>query len=130
MARKNVHSRYLGELETAVLEWLWDHGAATAKDVHGGMGRDISLNTVQSTLERLAKKQIARREKVSHAFVYAAAVTRGELMAHLIENAVDELAVGHPEAMLSAFVDLTERTDEAALDRLERLIAQRKAQRD
>ncbi|MDF1555379.1 MAG: BlaI/MecI/CopY family transcriptional regulator [Deferrisomatales bacterium] len=127
---KTVHRNNLGELETVVMEALWEAGPSSAKAVHRDLGRDISLNTVQSTLERLSRKGLAQREKVSHAYVYSSAVTRRELMADLISGLVDGLSGGNPEAMLSAFVDLTERTDDATLDQLEQLIAQRRAKRD
>ena len=54
----------LGELETSVLEYLWDHAEVDVKDVHRdiGAGRGITVSTIQSTLERLHRKGLARRE--------------------------------------------------------------------
>ena len=73
---------YLGSLELAVLEELWAQSGQDAKAVHRRIGkrRGISLNTVQSTLERLFRKGFLKREKVSHAFLYMPAVKREELM--------------------------------------------------
>ncbi len=124
----SVRRPYLGELEIAVLEHLWTFGAADAKAVHRlvGTSRNISLNTVQSTMERLFKKELLNREKVSHAYLYAPAVTRESLMAEMIDNVVGKLSGGSSEAMLSAFVDLAERVDARSLDRLERLIEERR----
>lgn len=121
---------YLGVLELAVLETLWGHGGRDAKSVHGeiGMRRGITLNTVQSTLERLSRKGLLRREKVSHAYLYTPALQRKELMERLIGDVVETLSGGHPEPMLAAFVDLAARVDEENLARLERLLAERRAQ--
>ena len=121
---------YLGVLELAVLEALWGHGGRDAKSVHAEIGirRGISLNTVQSTLERLFRKGLLRREKVSHAYLYTAAVERKELMERLIGDVVETLSDGRPEPMLAAFVDLAARVDEENLTRLERLLAERRAQ--
>lgn len=121
---------YLGALELAVLEALWGHGGRDAKSVHGeiGMRRGISLNTVQSTLERLFRKGLLRREKVSHAYLYTPALQRKELMERLIGDVVETLSGGRPEPMLAAFVDLAARVDEENLARLERLLAERRAQ--
>ena len=54
----------LGDLELAVLEVLWQTDRADAKAVHSALGsaRGIGLNTVQSTLERLFRKQLLARE--------------------------------------------------------------------
>jgi len=120
----------LGDLEIAVLEEIWRCGAADAKTVHARVGRarEISLNTVQSTLERLFRKALLQREKISHAYEYSAAVSRQELIGQLVESTVRRVAGAQPDAVLSAFVDLAARADEAQLSRLERLIARRRAE--
>jgi predicted transcriptional regulator len=122
---------YLGALELAVLEALWLQGALDAKTTHRSVGerRGISLNTVQSTLERLFRKGLLVRRKVSHAFLYTPAVQREELMGQLIGEVVETLSAGRPEPMLAAFVDLAAKVDEENLARLERLIAKRRAER-
>lgn len=121
----------LGDLERAVLAFLWQHGSADVKAVHRAIGarRDITLNTVQSTLERLYRKELLSREKVSHAFVYSTAVTRKQLSATLVEDAVRSVLGSDPEPMLSAFVDLTARSGDDALARLEELVAERRSAR-
>ncbi|MHB1400256.1 MAG: BlaI/MecI/CopY family transcriptional regulator [Trichloromonadaceae bacterium] len=126
-----VRRPYLGDLEIAVMEQLWSAGPADAKAVHRALGvsRGISANTVQSTMERLFKKELLRREKISHAYVYSSAANREELMAQMIDNVVDKLAGGDSEAMLAAFVDLAERVNEDSLARLEELIAVRRQKR-
>ncbi|MGC1954381.1 MAG: BlaI/MecI/CopY family transcriptional regulator [Gammaproteobacteria bacterium] len=121
---------YLGELELAVLEQLWSQGALDVKAVHRIIGtrRGVGLNTIQSTLERLFRKQLLQREKVSHAYVYTPAVQREVLMARLIEDVVETFSSGRSEPMLTAFVDLAMRVDEDNLTRLEQLIAKRRTQ--
>ena len=121
---------YLGELELAILEELWRQGPLDAKATHRIVGtrRGISLNTVQSTLERLFRKQLLGRNKVSHAYVYAPAIQREELMERLIEEVVETFSNGRSESMLMAFVDLAAKDEDENLSRLERLIAERRAQ--
>jgi predicted transcriptional regulator len=121
---------YLGALEIAVLDALWRAGGRDAKSVHREVGvrRGISLNTVQSTLERLFRKGLLAREKVSHAFLYTPALERRELMVRLIGDLVETLSAGRSEPMLAAFVDLAARVDEDNLARLEHLLAERRAQ--
>ena len=121
---------YLGALELTVLEELWCHDQLDAKAVHRIIGtrRGVGLNTIQSTLERLFRKQLLQREKVSHAYLYTPAVQREVLMARLIEDVVETFSSGRSEPMLTAFVDLAARVDEDNLTRLEQLIAKRRTQ--
>jgi len=118
----------LGELETAALEHIWAAGPSDVKAVHRAVGapRRITLNTVQSAMERLFRKGLLAREKVSHAYVYSPRHTREELGARMVEEVVSRLLKGEAIPVLEAFVDLAARTDEANLDRLERLIAERR----
>lgn len=90
---------YLGELELAVLDTLWTEGPLDAKAAHRRVGarRGIGLNAVQSTLERLFRKQLLVRAKVSHAYVYTPAVRREELMGRLIEDVVETWSDGRAE---------------------------------
>jgi predicted transcriptional regulator len=115
----------LGELETAVLEKIWADGPSDVKRIHAAVGkqRRITLNTIQSTMERLWRKGLLSREKVSHAFVYSARHTRAELCARMVEQVVGDVLHGEPATLLSAFVDLAARADDGNLDRLEALIA-------
>jgi len=120
----------IGPLEAAVLRHLWQHGDASVKAVHRALGapRGISLNTVQSAMDRLHRKQLLDREKVSHAFVYSPAVGRAELGTRIIEQAVEQLA-GEPSALLSALVDYADREGDEVLAELEALVAERRKQR-
>lgn len=118
----------LGDLETAVLEHLWAAGPSDVKAVHRSIGapRHITLNTVQSAMERLFRKGLLAREKVSHAYVYSPRHSREELGARVVQDVVARLLRGEAAPVLEAFVDLAARTDEGNLDRLELLIAQRR----
>ncbi len=121
----------LGELEVAVLEDLWGVGADHAKAVHKRLGgkRGISLNTIQSTLERLYRKGLLHRTKEGHAYIYQPALEREQLLARLIEGATAPVAGRAAEdSLLTAFVDFAAEHDEAGLDRLEALIARKRAE--
>ena len=119
----------LGELEIAVLEEIWAGGPADVKQVHARLvrGRSIVHNTVQSTMDRLFKKGYLDREKVSHAYVYSARLSRKQVLEQAVGAVLDRLAGDRPASALSAFVDLTAREGEGSLRELERLVAQRLA---
>lgn len=125
---KRAKRSVLGDLEMAVLDHLWKVNQADAKAVHliVGTSRNISLNTVQSTLERLYRKGLLGREKVSHAFVYEPCIARAELMAQIIDDIVQPISKGEAEPFLAAFVEYAARVDIKALDRLEKIISARR----
>lgn len=110
----------LGDLEVAVMERLWTEPEWTAKDLHGQMGNDrgISLNTVQSTLERLHRKQLVKRCKSGHAYRYSPRVRREELVAAYMQDLLGRFG-GDPAASIAAFVDSADDLDAATLERLE-----------
>lgn len=120
----------LGQLEQEVLEALWRDGAQNPGEVHDRVGvrRGISVNTVSSALKRLYEKGLLAREKVSHAYVYRAAITRGELQRHLITAIASRFAGDERSGLLAAFVDVAEAEGEDTLRRLEAMIARRLAE--
>ncbi len=116
----------------AVLDHLWSNGQFDAKGVYSALGktRGISHNTIQSTLERLFKKKLLTRKKISHAYVYQAIVGRDELIGRMINDVVNTISKNNSDGMLAAFVDIAARTDEAHLDKLEQLITDYRSKRD
>ena len=117
----------LGELELAVMDHLWSSGARDAKDVHVAVGRprDITLNTIQSTLKRLWSKGLLERSKVSHAHVYRPRLTRADFHREALRDVVERLMGGQPDAMLSAFIGVAEQVGPDQLEQLERLVARK-----
>ena len=118
---------YLGDLELTVLMHLWSEGSGDAKAVHRVVGwpREITLNTIQSTLKRLNEKDLLSREKVSHAYVYAPRVSREDFHRRVLREVMEVVMNGEPDSMLAAFVDLTERAGHEHLERLERMVEAR-----
>jgi predicted transcriptional regulator len=120
----------LGELERAILARLWSHGPADVKAMQRAVGevRGIKPNTVQSTLERLHRKGLAEREKVGRAYVYRARVSQREWVVRVLEAVLGDVPRRAPDLLLSAFVDLAERTGAEQLEELERLVRDRRTQ--
>lgn len=119
----------LGELELTVLNLLWQRPDLSPKEVHAEIGaeRGISVNTVQSTLDRLYKKQLLTREKQGYAYHYTAIVERDSLIANMISDVIGRFQLDGA-ASVAAFVQATETFDDEDLDRLEEEIRARRAQ--
>jgi predicted transcriptional regulator len=131
MSGKGKELPQLGALEGAVLELLWGQPDADVQEVHQAIGhqRGISPNTVGSALERLFRKGLVQREKVSHAYRYRAALSREAFAARRMLEAAGGAGMLSAAGLLSAFVSLVAEEDEAHLDRLEALIADKRGGR-
>ena len=118
----------LGELEKQVLQHLWNTDEADAKSVHYVLGqtRGISLNTIQSTLDRLFKKGLLSRTKQGHAWCYRAKVDRATLIAKLISNVTSDFVEDGEHSLIAAFSSASGNLNDAQLDKLEKLIEQQR----
>lgn len=114
----------LGALELAVMETLWQSGPADVKAVYQALTQDTnrSLNTVQSTLERLCRKGVLSRSKHGRAFVYEPLLSREALLVQTMSQIADRLGAHDSGALMASFVELAGREDTANLDRLQQLI--------
>jgi predicted transcriptional regulator len=121
----------LGELELAVLEALWRRGELTARQLPEALPDDLqpSLSTIQTTLERLHRKGLLRRQKRGHAYSYNPRLSRSALLGSLLGGVISRLHSGSLDPILSSFVEFAERIDSASLDRLDALVQQRKKMR-
>jgi len=128
----------LGWLETVVLDRLWAHGPADVAAMHERVGapreragapRELSRNTIQSTLERLYRKGLADRCKRGRAYEYRARLTRAEWLTQSLSRLLDATPGADSALVLSAFVDLAERTGDENLDALEALVRARRRER-
>ncbi|MCB1670379.1 MAG: BlaI/MecI/CopY family transcriptional regulator [Gammaproteobacteria bacterium] len=127
----NALTSTLGELELLVLEKIWASPGMDAKSLLAQLSanRRLSLSTVQSTLERLVRKQHLEREKNGHAFCYFPLQSRAELMGSMLREVIQLLHDGQANTILSSFVNVADRLDEKALDQLEALIQRKRRER-
>ena len=114
----------LGTLETAVMGVVWRHSPVTARDVCERLTgpRERAYTTIMTTMDRLHRKGLLRREKDGLAWRYTAALGRAEFERALADGLVAGILQSHGETALSAFVEAAADVDEALLDRLSQLI--------
>ena len=94
----------LGERELEVMKILWQGEALSAKAVlQRTAERELSLSTMQSTLERLHRKGLLHREKAGRFFVYQAAVTRAQMISQLLGDITEQICDGDVAPLVSGF---------------------------
>lgn len=128
----SVDGSNLGELEMAVLEYVWEHDATDVKSAHREIGveRGITHNTVQSTFKRLWEKGLLSRHKRSHAYIYTPRIDRRQLTEALMSDLVDQVAGAEMRVAVEAFVNLADQAGGETLEMLEALVAARRGSSD
>ncbi|MGB3620656.1 BlaI/MecI/CopY family transcriptional regulator [Ketobacter sp. MCCC 1A13808] len=106
LTRKASRMPVLGRRELAVLNILWECGDQSAQQVLDHLKQsDIGLSTVQSTLERLYRKDLLIRNKCGRAFIYRAKVDKTSIISNLLKDIADELGSGEMEPVISGFME-------------------------
>jgi predicted transcriptional regulator len=87
----------IADAELAVLEVLWESGAATIRQIADRLYPDGTVAhyaTVQKLLERLESKGCVARDRSGFAHVFSAAVAREEVIAQRLQATADKLTGG------------------------------------
>jgi predicted transcriptional regulator len=117
-----------GPLEQRLLEAVWARGTATVRELLANGYQDLAYTTVMTTLDRLFKKNILRRETEGRAFRYAPRFTREELHREAAGEAFRQLLDANPAASLplSYFVEILSERDAQLLDELRQLVEKKR----
>ena len=122
----------LGSREVDVLKVLWQHGELSAQDILTFFtAEQLSLSTMQSTLERLHRKNLLKRHKVGRAYVYTAAVTQSAIVSRLMDDIAHHLGNGESSVMISGFMSYIENQgDEATHESMKTLFQKESGNKD
>jgi predicted transcriptional regulator len=119
----------LGSLENEVMDAVWACGGELrVRDVHARFQGRLAYTTVMTTMDRLFKKGLLERRMDGRAFLYCARVTRQQLAFDAGAGLIRGLLASEGEPALSFLVDAVTERDRAMLDRLERLVREKKRQ--
>lgn len=95
----------LGQRELEVMKIFWQGNSLSAKQVIQNIpDSKLSLSTMQSTLERLHRKELLYREKDGRFYVYRAAVSRSEIITQLLGDISEQISDGQMAPMISGFM--------------------------
>jgi predicted transcriptional regulator len=121
----------LGELEQLVMDIVWQSFPLTARQVCERMtGRSArAYTTVMTTLDRLHRKGLLRRDKEGLAWRYEPVLSKQAFERALADRLASGILQSHGEAALAAFVDAAAEVDASLLDRLRKLIDARRKRR-
>lgn len=97
----------LGDLELEVMRHLWacPHDGCLAMDVQQALERvrPLALTTILTTLDRLCKKGILRRDRAGKAYRYWPTVSEEQLQQRIVEGVLGNLIAQFPKAVAAYF---------------------------
>jgi len=99
------------EIQTLDLFWRQDDLSLSAQNIldlfeneQSSGTKLISINTIQSTIERLWRKGLLTRSKTGKAFIYSACYSKQEVISSLLSEIRDEMGQGDELVMLTGIM--------------------------
>lgn len=125
-----IRPKNIGEVEQAVMDYVWSHGPCTAEACREGLTetRPMKDSTIRTILRRLEEKGYVRHEISGRTFIYRAAEGKQNVAVRAVKNIIDRFCGGSAEQLVIGMVD-NAVLDPRQLERLSRKITQRKGER-
>jgi len=113
----------LGEVEQAVMDYVWTHGPCTSEACREALTeeRPMKESTIRTVLRRLEEKGYVAHETSGRTFIYRAAEARQNVAARAVKSIIDRFCGGSAEQLVIGMVD-NEVIDRKVLERLTRKI--------
>jgi len=121
----------LGHRELEVLDHLWEAERLSALELLERMvAAEVSLNTIQSTLERLHRKGLVEREKAGRAYRYVATLSRADIVRKVLNDLARDVGGGDLAPIVSGFAGFVAGDDPNVERELMALIEASRLRRD
>ena len=119
--------RNLGEVEQAVMDYVWGHGPCSAEACREALAatRPMKESTIRTVLRRLEEKGFVRHEIEGRTYIYQAAEDRRNVAVRAVQSIIDRFCAGSAEELVIGMVD-NAVLDRRQLERLARKIAEGK----
>lgn len=120
--------RVLGDIERLVMDILWSRAEVTGREVLEEIQKErpLAFTTILTVMDRLLKKGLIKRKKMGGVFVYAPSISRDEFVKQVSEEVLQGILDISASSAASSFVDILYKTSPDEMDRLSRLIEERK----
>jgi len=125
MANPTIHR--LGDLQLKIMKVLWEAGEATVARVHDTVSPDRTLahSTIATMLRKMEGRGLVKHRTVERKFLYRALVKEDVVAGKMSQHFIEGLFEGSLADMVSHLLK-TQEISREELDRLEKLIADRK----
>jgi BlaI family penicillinase repressor len=123
---REARLKNLGEVEQAVMDYIWSHGPSTSEACREGLAssRPMKDSTIRTMLRRLEEKGYLTHDVVGWTFVYQPSDKRRNVAVRAVKNIIDRFCGGSAEELVLGMVD-NDVLGRKQLERLARKIAER-----
>ena len=122
---KQLRLKNLGEVELAVMDYIWSHSQVTAESCREALAssRPMKDSTIRTVLRRLEEKGYLAHTIEGRTFVYRASSARQNVAVRAVKSIIDRFCGGSAEELVLGMVD-NAVLDRKQLERLTRKIAE------
>ena len=110
------------------MEILWTKGSMKGRDLYEEIRRkkDIAYTTALTVLDRLSKKGLIKKDRKSGIILFTPAVSRQAYESAVTESLVQKAFEVSPDLAVSAFADMFSKMPKGNLEKLEKLLEEKK----
>ena len=125
MNAKQPKPKNLGDVEQAVMDYVWSHGPCSSEQCREALAdaRPMKESTIRTVLRRLEEKGYVAHELSGRTFIYRAAEARQNVAVRAVKNIIDRFCGGSAEELVIGLVD-NQMLDRKRLEHLTRMISQ------
>jgi len=115
----------LGEVEQAVMDYIWNHDLVTAEHCRDALASSYPMkdSTIRTVLRRLEDKGYVKHHVDGRTFIYEASDGRQNVAVRAVKGIIDRFCGGSAEELVIGMVD-SAVLDRKILERLTRRIAE------
>ncbi|MGB6877565.1 MAG: BlaI/MecI/CopY family transcriptional regulator [Candidatus Acidiferrales bacterium] len=124
MKTKLSKPKNLGDVEQAVMDYVWSHGPCSSEECREALAeaRPMKESTIRTVLRRLEGKGYVAHELDGRTFIYRAAEARQNVAVRAVKNIIDRFCGGSAEELVIGLVD-NRVLDRKQLEQLTRMIS-------
>ena len=113
----------LGDLQLAIMRYLWRQGESSVNDVHRGLfeERGLAPTTIATMLRKMEEKGIVVHRTEGRKFMYRPTISEEGTRRSMVEHLTDRLFSGNVAELVSHLLEEHD-VDAAELDHLKQLI--------
>ena len=113
----------LDDLQIKIMRVLWQLGEATVSQIQQALEaeRKFAITTLNTVLQRLAKRDVVSFRKEGRQYVYWALVSEKETQTSMTNTLIDQLFKGKSSVLVNHLLQSSE-FEEGELDQLQQLI--------
>lgn len=106
---------------------VWERPSATVREVHSDLvrDRDVAYTTVMTTMVRLHRKGLLRRESAGNAYRYSPRLDRGGWLQRFARKSIDSLLPHLDGASVAYFIDEASKSKPELVDELRRVLEEK-----